>query len=122
MNDKARNEREDIFLQAARRELEESCARLDGSRLSRLNHIRHRALERRKRDKPRIALLAPFGGLVTACVLVFAVILMRPESAPTESVAPGLPVEDIEILSSADLELYEDFEFYQWLAENGSAI
>lgn len=116
MNDKPRGEVE--FLEAARAELERDCEGLDGHTRSRLRYVRHQALERA--SVRRFNLLTPFGGLVTACVLVLAVIVLDPMRAP-ESVEPVLPVEDLEILVSGELEFYEDFEFYQWLADNGGA-
>jgi hypothetical protein len=103
-----------------RQKLDQSCNALDGQTLSRLNRIRHAALERKQARATRM--LLPFGGFVTACVLVVSVMMFAPTRAPeTEAVAP--PLEDIEILTSSDsLDLYEDYEFYQWLAENDSQV
>jgi hypothetical protein len=103
-----------------RQQLDQSCNALDGQTLSRLNRIRHTALERKQARASRM--LLPFGGFVTACVLVVSVMTFVPTRAPeTETVAS--PLEDIEILSSSDsLDLYEDYEFYQWLAENDSQV
>ncbi|HEY0964148.1 MAG TPA: hypothetical protein VGE69_17500 [Pseudomonadales bacterium] len=99
-----------------RRELDRSCDALDGHTLSRLNRIRHVALARRQSRATR--LLLPFGGFVTACVLVLTVTLFMPGSL-TESDDPVPPLEDIDILASNDsLDLYEDYEFYEWLASN----
>jgi len=57
----------------------------------------------------------PAGGLVTACLLVTVVVLQWPDSARIS------PVDsDILLFASADeIELYENLEFYLWLAENG---
>ena len=103
-----------------RQKLDQSCNALDGQTLSRLNRIRHVALERKQARASRM--LLPFGGFVTACVLVVSVMMFVPTRAPeTEAVAS--PLEDIEILTSSDsLDLYEDYEFYQWLAENDSQV
>lgn len=110
-----------------RRELDESCRALDGHTLSRLNAIRHAALEKRAR-RPR-TLLLPFGGLVTACVLVLSVSLLNSGRTPdvgqpeTATVVMDAPLEDIDLLvSDEELDFYEDYEFYQWLAESGSSI
>lgn len=104
------------FIAGIRRELDRSCDALDGHTLSRLNRIRHVALARRQSRATR--LLLPFGGFVTACVLVLTVNLFVPGSAPEgETAVP--PLEDIDILASNDsLDLYEDYEFYEWLASN----
>ena len=101
---------------SARRELDRSCNALDAHTLSRLNRIRHAALARRQPRTSRM--LLPFGGFVTACVLVLTVNLFMPGTAPEgNTVEP--PLEDIDILASADsLDLYEDYEFYEWLASN----
>jgi hypothetical protein len=107
------------FVAGIRQQLDQSCRALDGQTLSRLNRIRHEALERKQ--APRSRLLLPFGGFVTACVLVLSVTLFKPASGPESEAAAAL--EDIEILtSSEDIDLYADYEFYQWLAENDAAI
>lgn len=110
-----------------RQQLDQSCKALDGHTLSRLNRIRHAALEHkevRKQARKSRALLLTFGGFVTACVLVLSVTLFRPGAVPESGVpAAASALEDIEILTSADsFDLYEDYEFYQWLAENDSSV
>lgn len=101
-----------------RRQLDQSVNALDGRTLSRLNRIRHAALERKQARASRM--LLPFGGFVTASVLVLSVMIFVPGSEP-EAVAS--PLEDLDILTSSDsLDLYEDYEFYQWLAENDSQV
>lgn len=114
---------EGCFVAAVRQELDRSCAALDGPTLSRLNSIRHGVLERQQPRQTR-ALLLPFGGLVTACLLVVSVILLQPATLPTQDVRGSEPpLEDIELLTDTEeLDFYEDYEFYQWLAESGSSI
>jgi hypothetical protein len=111
------------FVAGVKRELDQSCRALDGQTLSRLNSIRHAALEQRRGRKPK-AFLLPFGGLVTASVLVLSVSLLNNGGAPgLQNPAVDSPLEDIEILTSADsLDFYEDYEFYQWLAENDPSV
>ncbi|MDR2214160.1 MAG: hypothetical protein LBE21_11130 [Pseudomonadales bacterium] len=108
---------EAVFLRQVRKDLDQSCAALDGYTLSRLNRIRHAALER-KRQGRRSPLLLPFGGLAMASVLVFCVMLFNatpPE--PRRLPVAAEQLEDIDLLSaSEELEFYEDLEFYQWLA------
>lgn len=106
-----------------RQQLDQSCKALDGHTLSRLNRIRHTALERKQARKSR-TLLLPFGWFVTACVLVLSVSLFRPGAVPEIDVPAGASaLEDIEILTATEsLDFYEDYEFYQWLAENDSAV
>lgn len=125
MNDVDNNDR--AFLDRVRRDLDKSCDRLDGQTRSRLNSIRHAALEQGRR-RPARALLAPFGGLVTACVLVLVVAMYRDGTpdrpGPSQTTADGETViEDLDILTSMEgLEFYENLEFYQWLEENDSSV
>jgi hypothetical protein len=100
-----------------RQRMDQSVNALDGQTLSRLNRIRHAALERKQARPSRM--LLPFGGFVTACVLVLSVMTFMP--GETEAVAS--PMEDLDILTSSDsLDLYEDYEFYRWLAENDAQV
>ncbi len=118
------NNDEQAFLDSAREQLDRSCDRLDGQTQSRLNSIRHAAIEHGRRHPGR-ALLAPFGGLVTACVLVLVVSVFF-QGADTP--APAVPdnrsaMEDLDILTSAEsLEFFENLEFYQWLEENEASV
>jgi hypothetical protein len=112
------NSRYDRQVEEIRQELDRSCDALDGYTLSRLNAIRHQALEHKlSRRSGRRPMLFPLGGLVTACVLVLTVSLV---SQRTLLPVDGVPVpkfEDLELLATnEELEFYEDYEFYQWLA------
>jgi hypothetical protein len=120
------NNNDQAFLDKARHELDQSCDRLDGRTLSRLNSIRHAALEQQQR--PGRALLAPFGGLATACILVLVVSLYydgKPGTPAPVQAGSGTEtvIEDLDILTSMEgLEFYENLEFYQWLEENESSV
>ena len=115
---------EQVFLDKARNALDRSCDRLDGHTQSRLNSIRHAAIEH-GRGHPGRALLAPFGGLVTACMLVLVVSVFFQR---TEIPSPAVPdnrsaIEDLDILTSSEsLEFLENLEFYQWLEENEASV
>ncbi|MDG2175553.1 MAG: hypothetical protein P8M72_05425 [Gammaproteobacteria bacterium] len=118
-------EAEKSFLNNISEELDRSCDGLDGHTQSRLNSIRHSALEH-GRKSPGRTLLAPFGGLVTACVLVLVVGMLyqgQPQT-PSQAVPDSIsPMEDLDILTSAEsLELFENLEFYQWLEENEISV
>ena len=116
-------DQEQRFLAAVNDELDKSCDGLDGHTLSRLNSIRHAALEQGSRHRGR-ALLAPFGGLVTACLLV-VVVSMFYNNQPDAPVPGGnnTAIEDLDILTAAEgLEFFENFEFYQWLEENETSV
>jgi hypothetical protein len=125
MEEQAAEQAEQKFLKNVRDELDRSCDGLDGHTQSRLNSIRHAALEHGHKSPSR-ALLAPFGGLVTACVLVLVVGMLyqgQPET-PLQIVPDTIsPMEDLDILTSAEsLELFENLEFYQWLEENEISV
>lgn len=111
---------EQRLVDGVRKRMDQSCNALDGHTLSRLNRIRHAALERKQARASRM--LLPFGGFVTASVLVVSVMMFGPGRVPETEAVPSA-LEDIEILTSSDsLDLYEDYEFYQWLAENDAQV
>ncbi len=63
-------------------------------------------------------LTASAGMLATACVLVAAVSIFYLNSRPTGTLSLA---EEISLVATAeDIELYENLEFYLWLAENES--
>lgn len=113
------------FLTRVQRQLDQSCDRLDARTVSQLNSIRHAALEpRQKKFNP---LWLSFGGMVTATFLIFSLnltSLQLPGSVglPVEN-EEAATLEDIEILTTTEsLDFYEEYEFYQWLAENDSSV
>lgn len=124
MTESIEREQNEDFLDSVRQGLDRSSDALDGHTLSRLNSIRHAALEQNQKSFGN-SLLTPFGGLITASVLLTVVFLMNQNQAvsPADGPSSSLAIEDLEILISPDsFELYEDFEFYQWLAENESSV
>jgi len=106
---------------------------------ARLDQIRHRAIakfeqiESQKKKSSSSALsswlkskfdsfnlLASAGMLATACVLITAISIFYVNTRPAGSLTPE---DEISIVASAeDIELYENLEFYLWLAENESSI
>jgi hypothetical protein len=123
MNEKL-NEREARFLEKARQSLLASEEQLDTGSLSRLRDARVRAVEAagaRGRGFFRIPNWARIGGVATAAaaILVFMIWFDTPK--------PDLPVknaDDIEIVLNVDsadnMDLYEDLDFYEWLAGAGN--
>lgn len=99
------------FLAASKAVLDESARDLDAEVATRLRQARYKALD----AKPApFRWLVPAGGLAAVSVAVLAVALWL--SQPSRSV-PVQSVEDLEIISSAEnLELFDDLEFYHWLA------
>ena len=104
--------KDEAFLASGKALLDESVRDLDADVVARLRQARYRALK----AKPRpFFWLLPASGLAAASVAVLAVSLWLYQPARP---VPVHSVEDIEILTSAEnLELFDDLEFYGWLAE-----
>ncbi len=106
------------FLKVIKQELDRSCQQMDAATLSRLNRIRHAAL-----TSPASP-LGHWGNVFASAVLT--VVLMAALAfylVPGDELVLGNPnlteLEAMEILSDEEsLDLYEDFEFYQWLSMN----
>jgi len=106
------------FVKDIRQQLDRSCEQLDASTLSRLNRVRHAALE---------SAASPLGrwGNVFASVMLTSVLLVAFAFylVPADEIVPANPdlteLEAMEILSDEEsLDFYEDIEFYQWLSMN----
>ena len=110
MND----ERDKAVQQQIRAGLETQLDDLDANVTARLSAARHRALDQLK-TRPR---WQPVTGWAVAATLVVAVSLWW-QQAPRGN---GISAEDFEMLVSGDgIELYEDLEFYEWLASENNA-
>jgi hypothetical protein len=124
-SEKIQTMQEQAFLDKAADALDKSCDSMDGQTLSRLNRIRHAAIEHGQQSQGR-TFLSPFGGLITACVLVFVVSVFYPGQPDVPvPVTPdsGMAIEDLDIFTSTEsLEFFENLEFYQWLEENESSV
>ena len=100
-----------------RQSLDESVDNLDANTLSQIRQIRAQAVDKviDNSEKSHINWLPVMtGALATACVMVFAVMILLKSPTPMQI----LPVDDIELISSSEnLELFEDLEFYEWLDE-----
>lgn len=112
------NDSDEKLLQDIGQELDRSCDRLDAATLSRLNQIRHRALEAENRffyQRPLI-----IGSTLTACALALFITLNSGVGSNVEVEDVDLTeLENMEILSAEEgLEFYEDIDFYQWLSMN----
>lgn len=120
MNDKL-SEKEARFLEKARQSLLASEEQLDAATVSRLRLTRLKAVEaagEHGRGFFRIPNWARIGGAATAAaaVLVFMIWFDTPKQ--------DLPVkspDEFEIVLNADnMDLYEDLDFYEWLAGAGN--
>jgi len=115
------SEKEAQFLEKARQALLASEDRLDAATLARLRDARAKAAEAaegRVRGFFRIPNWLRVGAFATAAaaVLVFAVWV-----DPQRQELPVKSPDEFEIVLNADnFDLYEDMEFYEWLAEAGN--
>jgi hypothetical protein len=102
------------FEKRTRELLEESSARLDGRKLSRLTQARHAALDSLQRPvRRRWSLFLPAGAAAAAAVL--AVMMWSGDRRGGEPNA----VDDLEMLADSDAPDFadgEDLEFYEWAA------
>ncbi len=106
------------IIQDIRRELDRSCEQLDAATLSRLNRIRHEAIETSQTGFHQWRVFA--GSAFVACVLVLLVTFyFDTDNGLTSDELALTELEAMEILSAEEsLEFYEDIEFYQWLSMN----
>ena len=115
------SEKEDRFLEKAGQSLRASEENLDAAVLSRLRAARAKAVEaasERERGFFRIPGWARAGAFATAAaaVLVFAVWVDPPKQE-----LPVKSVDEFEMALYADnMDLYEDMDFYEWLAGTGN--
>ena len=120
MNEKL-SEKEARFLEKARQSLLASEDRLDAGMLSRLREVRLRAVEAsdaRGRGFFRIPNWMRVGAFATAvaAVMVFTIWVDTPRQE-----LPVKNADDIEIVLNVDnMDIYEDLDFYEWLAGTGN--
>jgi Protein of unknown function (DUF3619) len=117
------DEREKLFLEHIRKELDAGTENLDHDVLLRLRKVRQVTLEEAEKRAGRRFFIPKWvtaGGIATAMMMVVAVSFWY-KSAPE-----GIPVrqaEDVEILTAQEnLDISRDLDFYRWLAaaNNGS--
>jgi hypothetical protein len=119
-----RSEKEARFLEKARQGLLASEEQLDAGTLSRLCDARRKAVEAAgERDKGflRIPNWARIGGVATAAAAV--IVFMIWHDTPKQDL-PMKNADDVEIvlnvISADNMDLYEDLDFYEWLAGAGN--
>lgn len=116
-----KTEREDReWIDRIKSHLDQQTEQLDAGVLSRLTRARHRALEAGRGSAAgwpwKHWMPLPVAGLAAAATVLLALALTL---GTPETGSNGTPLEDLDLLASADqLELYENLEFYAWLAES----
>lgn len=115
------NEHDNEFLAAAKSTLDAGADNLDTQILSRLRVARGRALDTAERRPAWVVSPWFVPGAAVSTALVMAVAGLLWLSAPTGE--PGVRGEDNDVIAADEnLDIYSDFEFYRWLAdENGAA-
>lgn len=125
----------DAFVQSAGMVLsdEKVAGGLPPAVTSRLDDIRAQALQRAARQleqKPQATAWGvlgrllnsrmgmPAGAFASVCVLATAITLFSVRE-PDDVIPVAMNEEGLVLASADDLELYENLEFYQWLADNG---
>ncbi len=115
------SDKEARFLEKARQALLASEDRLDVGTLARLREAREKAVEaagERSRGFFRVPHWMRAGAFATAAA---AVILFAVWVDPPKQELPVKSVDEFEIVLYADnLEMYEDMDFYEWLADVGN--
>ena len=97
----------------AKQHLDESVENLAPDTASRLRAARYEALHPRQQSVPWFW---PACGFAAACLMVFSLTFWWNDSA-NERMVP--PLEDLDLLASAEpFDLYEELDFYDWLAEH----
>lgn len=111
------SESEDAFLARMREQLRDTETSIDAHTLHRLREARERALAARRRGWRRSWLA---GGLSLAGGTALAVALWL-HQPPTPVPLEGETVAEFIALGEEDMALYDDLEFYQWLADMDGA-
>lgn len=115
------SDKEARFLEKTRQALLASEGRLDAATLARLREARAKAVEAAgegSRGFFRVPNWMRAGAFATAAA---AVILFAVWVDPPKQELPVKSVDEFEIVLYADnLELYEDMDFYEWLADVGN--
>lgn len=109
------HDKQDPLLEPLTEALDQQSEALDAATLSQLRQARARALEEMDKKRPVRPTLVWAGGLVSACAMVLAVVLVWPNN---QDFSPVLTQEfaDIDLLMEEDnMELYEELDFYIWL-------
>lgn len=102
------------FTSRLKQQLDDHEDNVDALTAARLQAVRRRALAAVPVPRSLSTYCLPGGAVATLALAVLAVVLWRGDStAPL----PAVAAEDWEILAAGELQLIEELEFYDWLAE-----
>jgi len=119
-------DRDEELVSRARAQLDRDVDALDETTRARLRAARLRALDALDAPRawhglaaPRRLLLASAAALALVLATTSWLAAWRQRESAARTLADGL--DDVEILATADdLELYDDLDFYRWLADEGT--
>ena len=110
--------REAVFVDKVRMALDDSAEAIDGATLSRLRQARAQALAAgsvRQRSSRRVWTWVPAGGAALTSIGILSAILYLHTGGTPQKNGAG---EELELALSGDSpDLYQELDFYQWLAE-----
>jgi hypothetical protein len=115
------SEKEARFLAKARQGLLASEEQLEAATASRLRDARHKAVEAagvRGKGYFRIPNWARIGGVATAAAAVLVFMLWF--DTPKQDLPVKSPDEFEIVLNADNMDLFEDLDFYEWLAGTGN--
>lgn len=101
----------------------EACANVDSRTHARLAAARRNAMAAARTPAHKRVWL-PAAGAMAACALAVGVILWRPASTPPPAQGRQVAASEAELPPDADpkqMDLYQNLEFYQWLAQQPDA-
>ena len=109
---------EQMFLENAKRELDARAESLDELTSARLRAARKQALSASPAPRAPWKGRAFGGAFATAAVLMLTVVLWSDPEQGLSPVVPASELDDMELLLSGDeLDVFEDADFYLWLAD-----
>ncbi|MHB1238947.1 MAG: DUF3619 family protein [Gammaproteobacteria bacterium] len=111
-------DQEDVFLERIRSSLDAGVRDLDGPTLERLQGARRHALASARPCRRRsISLWVPAAAVAGVVALALLLVVGRPSAPASSTVAAQL--DAVDVLASGDsLDLYQDLDFYTWLARD----
>lgn len=115
------SEQDNEFLEAAKSTLDAGARNLDAHILARLHAARGRALDAAERR--RAWFVSPWfvPGAAVSTALVMAVAGLLWWSSPTDELTVAGEDSDL-IAADENLDIYSDFEFYRWLADENDSV
>ncbi|MGD8592851.1 MAG: hypothetical protein PVF82_08470 [Gammaproteobacteria bacterium] len=114
---------EDVLRKAAKSTLDNSTALLDDDVRQRLQQARRNAMHAATRYPSRFAMRPSWVAAGSFAVLALVTSVVFYQYRPVSESSPMASIEDMPILTAPEeLELYEELDFYQWLAEEHDSV